>query len=356
MGVNKAGARNRWRVTIWHRGRRKDWIVRGVKEDAEAFAARKRIELETSDPASALRVVPGFSGFCAAHYRPHAELRLKASSWYKQSFLLATLMEFFGEAKLTEVRAADVERFARKRLKDGLKPVSVNNELRVLRRVLNFARERGVPACPATFKLLPERGKDRLRAWTAKEIGALLEACTKTSPDILPLIVFLVNTGARKGEALALTWDHIDLDRRMIHIWPSEEWQPKSNRPREVPISDALLPWLSGERRSPKWVFPSRTGDRFVSWPKLKFDRARKAANLTGGPHTLRHTFATHFLAGCPDLYLLAKVLGHSDVAVTNLYAHLLPEHLARARNVVSFAAPSGPATVTALARWGSMP
>jgi hypothetical protein len=52
--------------------------------------------------------------------------------------------------------------------------------------------------------------------------------------------------------------------------------------------------------------------------------------------------------------HLLAKVLGHSDVAVTNLYAHLLPEHLARARNVVSHAPSMGPATVRALARWGS--
>jgi integrase len=208
--------------------------------------------------------VTGFSSYCATHYRPHAELLLKASSWYKQSFLLATLMEFFGEAKLTEVRAGEAERYARKRLQDGLKAVSVNNELRVLRRVLNFARERGVPAAPATFKLLPERGKDRLKAWTAEEIGNLLEACAKTSPDVLPLVVFLVNTGARKGEALALTWDHVDLARGMIHIWPSEEWQPKNNRPREVPISDALLPWLSGERRSPKWVFPSRTGDRLL--------------------------------------------------------------------------------------------
>ena len=84
----------------------------------------------------------------------------------------------------------------------------------------------------------------------------------------------------------------------------------------------------------------TRDGDRYAFWPKLQFDRARKAARLQGGPHTLRHTFASHFLKQVPDLFLLARVLGHSDTRVTKLYSHLLPEHLARARNAVRFALP----------------
>jgi hypothetical protein len=60
------------------------------------------------------------------------------------------------------------------------------------------------------------------------------------------------------------------------------------------------------------------------------------------------------FLARCPDIYLLAQVLGHSDVAVTRLYAHLLPDHLARARNVVCIAPPAGPAELATRERWGA--
>jgi len=87
-------------------------------------------------------------------------------------------------------------------------------------------------------------------------------------------------------------------------------------------------------------VFSTRDGNRCAFWPKLQFDRARKAAGLKGGPHTLRHTFASHFLKQVPDLFLLARVLGHSDTRVTKLYAHVLPEHLARARNAVRFGPP----------------
>jgi integrase len=87
-------------------------------------------------------------------------------------------------------------------------------------------------------------------------------------------------------------------------------------------------------------VFPCSTGERWKSWPKNQFDRARGKAKLEGGPHTLRHTFASHFLARQPDLGLLAEILGHSEEAVTRLYQHMLPERLARARNVVSIGMP----------------
>ena len=92
-------------------------------------------------------------------------------------------------------------------------------------------------------------------------------------------------------------------------------------------------------------MFPCSTGERWTCWPKLQFDRARKAAGLRGGPHTLRHSFASHFLAGQPDIGLLAQVLGHSEESVTGLYQHMLPERLARPRNVVSIGLPPARST-----------
>ncbi len=360
--------RGKWLVRIYHKGRPLSWIVEGTKREAEEYEARKRLDLAAG--VHEARTVPKFSQLCADHYRPHAELHLKPSWWKKQEYILATLIEYFGDDDPRTIDAAAVEQFARKRLRDKLKPVSVNNELRVLRRVLSFARERGYLLVEPRWKSLREGGSDRVRAWSYEDLQRLYAACLdggkgcdgrtiKPHPDLLPLLVFLANTGARKGEALALTWDHVDLARGQIQIWPSAEWQPKSGRPREVPISDALLPWLKADRRSERWVFPCRRRDpktrelcRYAYWPQLQFDEVREAAGLEGGPHTLRHTFATHFLAREPDIHLLADVLGHSDVAVTRLYAHLLPDHLARARNAVNFAAPVGPATLESRRRW----
>jgi integrase len=351
-----AKGRGKWRVRIYLHGQRQDWIVDGTRQDAEAFEARKRVELEALGAPRERRVVPTFSSFCVDTYRPHAELRLKPTWWKKQQYLIATLIDYFGTYPVNEINAALVESYARKRLADKLRGSSINNELRTLGRVLSHAREQGLPVALGKFRPLPERDKRETRAFSDAEVTALLNACASECPALLPMVVFLVNTGCRRGEALALTWEHVDLERRLVKIWPSEEWQPKSGKPREVPISDALLPWLKRPQGEGRYVFPARGGKkRWSYWPARLYDLAQAKAKLSGGVHRLRHTFATHFLASVPDLYLLARVLGHSDVAVTRLYSHLLPDHLARARNAVSVAAPSGPAAAEAAAKWSEV-
>jgi len=208
------------------------------------------------------------------------------------------------------------------------------------------------PVAVDKITYLRERGRAGVTAWTAEQMGALLKAAEQHDPELLPLIVLIANTGCRKGEALALTWEGVDLVNGFVRFWPSIEWQPKNDEPREVPISDTLMHWLRATRRHPKWVFPSRAGSRFAMWPTKRWERVRDAAGLKGGVHQLRHTFASHFLARQPDLLLLAEVLGHSDTAVTGLYKHMLPDHLSRARNVVNFTPAVGPAFVEAQRRW----
>lgn len=342
-----------WLVRVYHRGKPLTWNVTGRKKDAEQEEARKRIELGAG--IGEKRTTPSFSGFCVHEYKSHAELHLSPSWWGKQQYILRDLARTFGDMRLDEIDAGDVEQYARARLRGGLKASSVNNELRVLGRVLRLARERGYLVPKPAWKPLRQEPTDRVCAWTDDELARLMRAfadggsykeggetvTVKARPEMLPVVTFLANTGARKGEALALTWDHVDLARGLILIWPSAEWRPKSGRPREVPISDALRAMLEQPRWHERWVFPSSAGDRFRYWPQRAFDEARTLAKLRGGPHQLRHTFATHFLARVPDLFLLARILGHSDAAVTRLYAHLLPDHLARARNAVNVAPPT---------------
>jgi len=72
-------------------------------------------------------------------------------------------------------------------------------------------------------------------------------------------------------------------------------------------------------RRASGGSSPSRRGERYVDFPKDAFWAARKRAKLNGGPHTLRHTCASHFLQNVADVVLLAQVLGHSHQRVTEL-------------------------------------
>lgn len=338
----------KWLVRVHSRGRPVSWVVDGSKADAQMFEARKRVELAVTGPP---RSVPGFWAFCRDHYSPSAKLRLKAGWYTRQRSMLATLALFFGEEKLDRIDSASFESFARFRRKAGLRTSSVNNECRVLARVLSFAREQGYPVAVPRWTPLVERDKRAQAAWTDAEVAALLDSCARVSPDLVPVVVFLANTGCRRGEAIALRWEDVDLARGYVRIQPSPEWQPKNGKPREVPISRSLLPWLQRPQEG-RHVFPSRTGAGWACWPARAFDRARDDAGLEGGAHRLRHTFASNFLAAVPDLYLLARVLGHSDVAVTRLYAHLLPDHLARARGAVEVSAGLTPAGLKARLRW----
>lgn len=77
------------------------------------------------------------------------------------------------------------------------------------------------------------------------------------------------------------------------------------------------------------------------------------ATGLRGGPYTLRHTFASTFLQRSPDMPALARIMGHDHTRVTEMYFHMLPDHLEATRNVVNFAPRIGPARVDAAKRWG---
>lgn len=353
----------RHRVRIWHKGAKQDWIVEGTKAEAEIFHATKRLEFVGRPRAKTARVAPTFSDFCANEYRAHAKRQLKSSTWSNRTYTIATLDKHIGGLKLTDLTVGEVERFKQARIDEGMKPSTINQGLKVIRCALAYAHELETPASRAKFKDVPTRGvKRRVFFWDAVAVDKLLQAVRLYAPEIEGLVLCILNTGMRKGEALALERTSIVGD--MLCISPSEHWQPKDDEPREIPISSALAPYLKGKRR---YVFTNRDGNRFKVWPQKQFDRARKAAGyvedcdacvrvlpkknqpnwykapvacakhgIKGGPHTTRHTFAAHFLSKKPDLFLLAKILGHSHGSMTEKYSHLLRDHLAQARNVVN--------------------
>lgn len=332
------------RITVFVNGKQHEKVIRGTRADGDRAEAAWRVELEARKNARSAPTDPRFSDFLTDTYQPHAKSHLKRSTWSDvRKYQCATLSKHLGHVRLSRLTLKHAEDYKAIRLRSmhrgkTVGPSSVNNELRVLRTVLNFAREMGHTVPPLKWKKVPERGKGRVRVWTAGEVQRFYDATRAEAPELLPMVVFLVNTGCRKGEAIAAEWAWVDESAGMLRIPANKVWQPKNGLPREVPMSDAVRAVLSGERAHAKYLFPSRLGDRYASFPKDAWSRIRDRASVTGGPHTTRHTFASHFLQNQPDLFLLAQVLGHSHQRVTELYSHLLPDHLARARNAVNIA------------------
>lgn len=284
--------------------------------------------------------------------------RLAPATWRNRTYQIATLIEHIGDLRLHEITAADITDYQNARLAEGIKASSVNDDVKVLRRILQVAKDRGdLRAIPKIERLRERKTTGRVMVWTVAEVDALYRAVRAESPDILGLVAVMLNAGLRKGEAIALRWDCVG--ERVLKIHPNEEWSPKSGEPREAPISEGLRAVLARARTDTRaaveralerksrpdglgeYVFPApNTGTRYAYWPQRKFDRARRAAGIGGSPHVCRHTYASHYLATTGDMFTLAKILGHSHQRVTELYSHLLPDYLERARHAVNFPVP----------------
>lgn len=349
-----------WRVRIRHphlpKGRL-DKVLHNpphTKRDAQQWGASELAKLAAA-PKLRNRVAPGFSTFCVETYTPYAKKELAASTWARRVYQIATFVEFFGDERLDRI-AARWRAYVAHRRADGIRASTINDEAKVMAAILNYARSPEcsypVPEPHLPLERVPARSS-RCKAWTADEIARLFTALHELSPNLVPLVTFIANTGARKSEPLRLRWEAVDLPERTAHIEPTEgddeaeAWEGKTGKTRAVPLNSEVRRVLErlraenlrrpeGERSAYVFVAP-RTGRPYATWPQNQFDRARKAAGLVGGPHTLRHTFASHFLQARPDLFALARILGHSHSRTTELYSHFLPGRMAELAEVVSF-------------------
>lgn len=164
------------------------------------------------------------------------------------------------------------------------------------------------------------------------EVKRLIEA----APNLFhrTLLMVLYSTGVRRTEASLLKVGDIDSERRVIHIR-----QGKGSRDRDLPLTPKLLTALREYWRWKKpqnYLFPSTPGKRGVERPisdETVWYACSRAAAKAGikkriGPHTLRHSFATHLLEDGADLRTIQLLLGHQELKDTIIYLHLSQRHL----------------------------
>jgi integrase/recombinase XerD len=170
-----------------------------------------------------------------------------------------------------------------------------------------------------------------------EEVTRLIEA----APNLMhrTILMVLYGTGARRTEASLLKIEDIDSKRMVIHIQ-----QGKGSRDRDVPMTPKLLDALREYWRwkQPKvFLFPSTEGHRGAEQPisdKTVWYACKEAAARAGikkkiGPHTLRHSFATHLMEAGTDLRTIQLLMGHARLEHTTVYLHLSQRHLHAATN-----------------------
>jgi integrase/recombinase XerD len=207
-----------------------------------------------------------------------------------------------------------------------------------------FALREGLSSGDPAAAVRPPTPPRRLpRALPLDDVLALVEAAgfdgTPKAVRDQALLEFLYGTGARIGEAVGLDVDDLDLERGAVLL------HGKGGKDRVVPVGGfaraAIEAYLvrgrpafaaagSSGRGSPALFVNSRGGrlSRQSAWTILRASAERAGLQVTVGPHTLRHSFATHLLDGGADVRVVQELLGHASVTTTQVYTLVTVDRL----------------------------
>ncbi|MHB1661125.1 MAG: tyrosine-type recombinase/integrase [bacterium] len=202
---------------------------------------------------------------------------------------------------------------------------SVNYEIIIISNLFNFCMERGYADKNPAAKIKKLNELERNKILSGEDIRKLIGSATnKLTRD---LISFLIYTGCRKGEALSLKWDDVDLKNGFISIKGT-----KTKYDRYIPVSKTLEAVLKGiEKNSDSPYVFNNSGRKIVDF-KHSFKTACRNAGLKNlRIHDLRHVFGSKMVNDKTDIYVTSKLLGHKDIKMTMRYAHFNPETLKKA-------------------------
>ncbi len=255
---------------------------------------------------------------------------------------------------LEEITASLVEGFISRRIReDRIAPKTANRYREVLHRMFDYAvkswgfvsPDRRSPN-PAAMVERRREPAHNIRFLNATQISEQL-AVVRDSPTLHALVATLIYAGLRREEALWLTIDDVDLEKRLIYVRAKlingEHWQPKTKRNRVVPISSALHEILTAyaPQRTEPWFFPSPRGRR---WDPDNFSQelreTNKSHDLTWSCLDFRHTFGSHLAQKGESLYKIAELMGNSPEICRRHYAALMPEKM---HDVVEFSPGNSP-------------
>jgi integrase/recombinase XerD len=216
----------------------------------------------------------------------------------------------------------------------GLRPASVARRISALRGLYkHLVREGGLRRDPTENLETPRRARALPRTLSRDVAAALVESPDLTEPRGVrdrAVLELLYATGMRASECLGLTLDDVNLNAGYVVC------TGKGRKQRLVPVGGEAAQWISRYLRDirPLYTRTRDSGRVFVNprggrlsrqslWTIVRHAAARAGLRQRISPHVLRHSFASHLLEGGADLRSIQAMLGHADIATTQIYTHL---------------------------------
>jgi integrase len=273
-----------------------------------------------------------------------------------------------GESPLTLNRKAGILRAAiAKAVKDG--KLSKNN-LEQLERISDDSRPVWRWLRSNEIEALLGVLKDGAEIEVRPRNRAAYKTTVGKNENLYRLVVFLLNTGARLGEAQAARWADVDFERGILTLHTTKAAARGAKaKPRHIPLNAAVREILEGMKREkeegakrakeagakpPEEQEAKRTGETiFNIHPNATLVSFQRVCELAGlghcRIHDLRHTCASHLVMAGTPLNTVRELLGHSTMTMTLRYAHLAPEATAKAVETLNFGATKQVAEVVSI-------
>lgn len=280
--------------------------------------------------------------------KEYKELTLKPSTYDSyQSIIKTYILPSIGGIKIQKLHPEHIQKMLNDLTKKGYAPRTVRYAHHVLSVSLNQAVKNGsLMKNPALSVDLPKQPKKEARALNKEEQKAFLDALKGDPKE--RAIKFILMTGLRVGEMIALTWDDVNLNKATIKTLLRINGQivtgtPKTEKgKRELPLINDAIKLLKEQKKEQteqklqarniwddgNYIFTSTIGTPLdKDHINRTLHRICKKANIKPfSIHTLRHTFATRGLESGIDLRVMQELLGHSSLAMTaDIYSHVLP-------------------------------
>lgn len=317
-----------WYKFMWHCGlvrestkQSNDKVARSMESAHRTALAKSEVGIREKKP------VPTLKEFLRGDFLPFVRTKHVAKPltlrYYQQGSDMLVKSTLAG-LRLDELSDQHAQDFVRKHAR--LSASGINRGLRTLRRALNLAYEWGKIEKPVRITLAPGE-KQRDRVLTEHESDVYLKACPEPWRECATIIL---DEGFRPSEVFALRWSHVFFNEDGTGLIQVVEGKSKAAR-RLLPMTPRVYRLLSAryelcDRPSEGWIFPTTSKCGHFNGNAAK--EQHKKALLDSGvatfvPYTLRHTALTRLgEAAGGDVFVLARIAGHSSITVTQRYVH----------------------------------
>lgn len=310
--------KTKWQIDYYPAGR-KGKRIRYTVSGTETEARQYEVDLRKARPETLATLINPKVSTVIGEYLEWVKVHRSPKTHEDYIKSLKVLIPHFGNIHLNAITPSLIDKYQSTR---SPKNRACNKEMCYLSAFIKWCTERRYCE-PLNFKIRKLSYTRPLPSiLSIDEVKRLLNAC---NDGIKGMVLGMYEAGLRWKEVSNIKWNDVDLENNIAILRTT-----KGDRQRIIPLTPTFRKSLEATTKNGDYIFPSkRTGRPYTGIKTaLKSAIIRAEIKKRVHPHLLRHSFSTHFLEAGGDLRTLQVLLGHKDISTTQIYTHVMTNHL----------------------------